>query len=316
MAYRVLIAGAGQLGSRYLQGLASVLDPLDIWVLDISTHALKQAQNRWNDVSRTCSHIVNYSDSLKLIPNNFDVAIIATTADSRVSVIQNILEQSFVKNWILEKVLAQCEADIIKLQLLLKNNHNVWVNTPMYLWPLYQNIRQLYSNTSPICASFEGFRGLACNAIHYIDFVSRWNGADVIHIDVSGLLPQWYPAKRDGFYEVDGSIIVNFSDQSSLKLSSYHNSINYQVKLKVDYDEWSISESEGRAVATSGQMVVGDIKLQSQLTGPMVVNILNNRSCGLPTLSESAQQHKVFLNALLQHWNQHIPQKIDRLPVT
>jgi len=35
----------------------------------------------------------------------------------------------------------------------------------------------------------------------------------------------------------------------------------------------------------------------------MVSNILINETCGLPTLHESAQQHEIFLDAMLNHWN-------------
>jgi saccharopine dehydrogenase-like NADP-dependent oxidoreductase len=36
MAYNILIAGAGQLGSRCLQGLSKFIDLFDIYVFDIS----------------------------------------------------------------------------------------------------------------------------------------------------------------------------------------------------------------------------------------------------------------------------------------
>ena len=40
MDINVLIAGAGQLGSRYLQGLSYLSVKLNIWVYDISTTSL------------------------------------------------------------------------------------------------------------------------------------------------------------------------------------------------------------------------------------------------------------------------------------
>ena len=41
---RILLVGAGQLGSRYLQGLAAFPKPLDIYVMDVSLSSLKQAE--------------------------------------------------------------------------------------------------------------------------------------------------------------------------------------------------------------------------------------------------------------------------------
>ena len=42
MSNNLLIAGAGQLGSRYLQGLALFDKPLNIWVYDISEASLER----------------------------------------------------------------------------------------------------------------------------------------------------------------------------------------------------------------------------------------------------------------------------------
>ena len=50
MHKKVLLVGAGQLGSRYLQGLAKVSIPLEIHVLDISESSLRIAEARWNEV--------------------------------------------------------------------------------------------------------------------------------------------------------------------------------------------------------------------------------------------------------------------------
>ncbi len=49
-AHTVLISGAGQLGSRYLQGLAKCRLPLRIVVQDNSRDSLERAQLRWNEV--------------------------------------------------------------------------------------------------------------------------------------------------------------------------------------------------------------------------------------------------------------------------
>ena len=46
----ILIAGAGQLGSRYLQGLANCQNNLNIFVLDISEQSLQIAKQRWEQV--------------------------------------------------------------------------------------------------------------------------------------------------------------------------------------------------------------------------------------------------------------------------
>jgi hypothetical protein len=315
MRHKLLVAGVGQLGSRYLQGLSQLIESLEIHIFDPSPVSLVRAKQRWNEMQPQAAHELHFVTSLSSLPKNIDLAIVATTADVRAWLVAEIARYADISCWVLEKVLAQSVGEIADLQRTLQGR-SAWVNTPMYLWPLYRKLRQLYKVGVPVEAYFEGFRGLACNSIHYIDFVSRWNGAMATQVDVSGLEPEWYAAKRDGFYEIDGDILVSFLDGSKLKLGSYRDKLSYQVKLRIGQDEWSVSESEGKALATDGRVVEGGIEFQSQLTAPMVQAIFTGQPCGLPTLAESGQQHTLFLNALLTHWNEHMLNKLDRLPIT
>ena len=82
MSATILIAGAGQLGSRYLQGLANCQNNLNIFVLDISEQSLQIAKQRWEQVVKTVSpdtvsgmtvpaiqHKVTFLSSFEKIPN-------------------------------------------------------------------------------------------------------------------------------------------------------------------------------------------------------------------------------------------------------
>lgn len=285
-------------------------------MFDVSAESLACAEQRWNVMPKVVAHSVNYIDALSILPKVMDLAIVATTADVRTVVVKNIMKHTNIRNWILEKVLAQSVNEIVELQKMLVSKNASWVNTPMHLWSLYRNLRQTCQAGMPVDAIFEGFRGLACNAIHYIDFVSRWNHAAISRVDVSGLKPEWYAARRNGFYEIDGEILMSFSDGSWLKLISDKDKLGYKVKLRIGQDKWSVSEAEGKAQAADGRSVEGAIELQSQLTAQIATAIFSGQPCGLPTLEESAQQHTMLLTALLEHWNTHMPNKLDRLPIT
>lgn len=316
MKHKVLVAGAGQLGSRYLQGLAKSNITLDIVVFDPSLESLARADQRWQEIPLAADHSVSYVPNMATLPSRLDLVIVATTADVRAGVVEEISKQADVQYWVLEKVLAQSTDELKRLKRVVGDGEKAWVNTPMHLWPLYQNLRARYAGNIGIDASFSGFRGLACNSIHYIDFVGRWNGAAVTKVDASGLQPEWYPAKREGFYEADGVIKVEFADGSRLALSSDRNKLGFQVALKVGDDEWQVSEADGIARAADGSVVEGGVAFQSQLTAPLAEAIFAGRLCGLPTLAQSVQQHTIYLEALLAHWNEHMSNKLDRLPIT
>lgn len=315
MVANVLIAGAGQLGSRYLQGLSSYTKPLRIWVYDPSADSLGRAEQRWLECDRQ-PHPVVYTDDLTAIPSLLDTAIVATNADMRLKVVENISQIASVRYWLLEKILAQRVFDLHDLARVTSDSEGVWVNTPMHLWPLYRAVREYCPGDRPINAYCGSFRGLACNSIHYIDLVSRWNLASVSSIETAALNKQWVSSKRAGFCEVEGRLSVKFSDGSTLTLAGSEQSTDYEVKIQANGDTWEIDELKGFASSESGKIINAPILRQSELTAPLVDEILASGSCGLPALAVSIGQHEPLLTALLDHWNVNMPNLLDHVPIT
>ena len=121
MSAAILIAGAGQLGSRYLQGMAKCRNTLDIYVQDISELSIQIARQRWEGeyqpsidfhgelTESAAQHKITFESSFEKIPNKIDIAIVATNADVRPQVVKQITANNEVRYWILEKILAQSE---------------------------------------------------------------------------------------------------------------------------------------------------------------------------------------------------------------
>ena len=120
----ILIAGAGQLGSRYLQGLAKCQNTLDIHVHDISELSLQIARQRWEKVCQQATDFhgeltksavqkkITFDSSFETIPKQIDIAIVATNADVRPQVVKQITANNEVRYWVLEKLLAQSEVGL------------------------------------------------------------------------------------------------------------------------------------------------------------------------------------------------------------
>jgi len=315
MSYKILIAGAGQLGSRYLQGLACYPENLEIVVYDISELSLQVAAQRWKESGEN-QHEIFFTSNLADISLFIDLAIVASTADVRLELVQKINLHSNVNYWVLEKVLTQSVENNHKILRVLSDCDGVWVNTPRYLSPLYSSLKKLYPGTPPVCANFYGINGLACNSIHFIDLVARWSDVNVVRIDVDGL-GEWYESKRSGFYEAFGSISVYFEDGSILNLHSRENEgSGLRAIFKVGEDIWRIYEEQGVAICSDGRRVEGIIGLQSEITSPLIKSILLFGTCNLPTLSQSVQSHDMFIQALLTHWNRLRGTQNRCIPIT
>lgn len=315
MASDVLIAGVGQLGAYCLQGLASYAPSLNIWAYDISQVSLDRANELW-EKCESDMHGVRFLTDFQEIPDRFDMVFVCTTADVRLSVVKTISAVASVKYWILEKVLAQRVQDLQDIVQATSNSQGVWVNTPMYIWPLYNLLRECNKGGQDIHASFTGFSGLACNAIHYIDFVSRWNYSRVCGIDTSGLNESWFPAKREGFFEITGEMKVSFSDQSTLLMAGGHEDDSYEVEIRIGDEVWKVDEVGGSANSTTGRVVAGGVLRQSDLVAPLLQQVLSTGTCRLPTLELSVNQHRILLHALGEHWKAHMKEDIGYVPIT
>ena len=141
-------------------------------------------------------------------------------------------------------------------------------------------------------------------------------GCNIVHVDCQGF-EDWKPSKRSGFHDVQGTLIISFGYEISLELHSCKTG-PYQPLIEIETPEgiWLIDENVGKAVGPSGQEIVGQITLQSVLTAPLVEQILATGMCALPSLADSADQHRPFLDALLQHWNSNQSRQGLSVPIT
>ena len=96
---------------------------------------------------------------------------------------------------------------------------------------------------------------------------------------------------------------VSYEDGSEMELNCHSGVEPTQITVATPNGQWKIEESLGRATGPVGQHLHGQMTLQSALMPSLVMQILKGEGCDLPTLSDSIDQHRPFLAALLKHWN-------------
>ena len=326
----ILIAGAGQVGSRYLQGMANCQNTLDIYVYDVSEQSLQLAKKRWEQVFHTVSpshhggatdsavqHKVTFSPSFEKIPKKIDIAVVATNADVRPLVTKQIVTTCKVKFWILEKVLAQSEVALDEIASLTQGSVGSWVNIPRRMMVWHHQIREKLRSEIPLYITVSGnLWGLASNGIHHLDLVEWWTGEKLSSINVSELDSQWIESKRKGFFEITGKITADYSGGTRLTLESKLDGTPYTIKVEGQNNILEIDEAKGVASGTGGVMITGKIEMQSKITSKLVTDLLVDKNCDLPKLSESVEIHRIFLRSLLEHWNNVHSTNVDTLPIT
>ena len=89
--------------------------------------------------------------------------------------VAEIADNSMVKAWVLEKILAQSSSRITETEREIgSSGSSSWVNTLRRLMTWHQQIRNnLHDLPGPYQLTIVGGGwGLACNSIHFIDFIA------------------------------------------------------------------------------------------------------------------------------------------------
>lgn len=314
----ILIAGAGQLGSRYLQGLAKCRLPLMIYVQDIREASLVRAKQRWDEVhGPETRHVVSFHASFETLPRQCDIAIVATTADVRPRVIAKIADRSAVRFWVLEKVLARNESGLDEIMAHIGVGSSAWVNTLRRMLPWHQQLKSQLDLKPPLILKVDGGKwGLACNAVHFLDLLAWWTGETLQEVNTDRLNQRWFEGKRQGNWEVLGTLGARFSGGSQALLSAGEGEACYSMTVSDHCRLWKINEEEGLARRSDGIEIQGRIPYQSEISATLVESILESGCCGLPTLEESVAIHRVFIRGMQKHWKQTVDPAAICVPIT
>lgn len=321
--YTITIIGAGQLGSRHLQGLKSMQLPMCIQVVDSSETALDVARERYEQIA-TNSQIVSidYLTRIDNLSSELDLVIIATGSKPRAAILQELLQKKTVRNLLVEKVLFPDIKSYSTIRDLLQDKGllgKTWVNCPRRLFDGYGLLqRELQNQVGPIVYEKSGLDwGLGCNTIHFLDHFAFLTGKKGIRLDLSGLDPKVYDSKRPGYVEFTGTLAGITEQGDRIRItSSARNDVPAKLAISTGETRFEIDEAsdtiekDGRLWGTVG------MKYQSQLTGTVAEQILLHHTCGLPSYTESMALHLTFLQPLVAFYNNLVGGNGDNCPIT
>ena len=324
MSSVVAIIGVGQLGSRYLQGLQGVETPLSIFALDSRLDSLDIASKRLNEIDETdrSQHSVFFVQDILDLPKKIDLVIVATPADMRLDLAEQVSRHSSVNYWILEKLLSNRSSQISAFFEITKEASETWVNLPYRAMEWHQKLRESLRGKGPFHVEAYGIEyGLLTNAIHYIDLLTYWSDSEVDSVVCCFGSDDFYSSKRLGYVEAHGEIFASYKDGSRLSLRCEKLRDDLQIsqgltmKVKTNVGEWIVDEESGKFLGPNGVVVEGKIEFQSAMTGRIVTQILENGISDLPPLGATQTSHILLLDAIQKVWLE-VGSEVKWVPVT
>lgn len=312
---RLIVVGAGKLGAFHLQGLAKIDDTVIIDVYDPQPKALGKAKTFCDQISSAKKHQISYIDDAKKLKKDYDFGINATTSGVRA---ESVIETGHLaEHWILEKILSQNLQQMDQIETHFGRHQKIWVNHVLREMEWLKKAHNDMKNDS--FTSFETVGkdwSLACNLTHYLDLVNWLSGKKLIALNTDRLNTNWLKSKRSGHFDILGKVVAVFEDGVKATFTSEANGENRISKIITKFDEWHIDEISATVFSKSGHRYSGEFTRQSTLTTLFANDVLSGRDLNLPTLDCAKNTHRIFITAMLDHWNKSTNRQDTAIPIT
>ena len=321
------IIGAGQIGSRHLQALCHLEEPIRVDLVDPSEKSLQTARDRYEQVISAgkqstelyCHH------SLDDLPCSLDIIIVATHSAVREKVVRDVIQKSSVKNLILEKVLFQRQNQYIEIDIFLKESSiPTWVSCWMRTTDLFKRIKSALNLNNSVQMKVDGSRwGMGTTSIHFMDLLSFFTECNDFKFDEVQLEDKVPDSKREGFKEFMGRLKGENSHGDSLELIC-QDEVNgpitidiqngpEQYRLVTNFVNHFELTSSNELASRMGKV---SLPYQSEMTHLWVSDILTKGTCDLPTYADSMSLHLELIRVFTGHLQKITGKEIDACPIT
>jgi len=327
--YKILIAGAGNIGSRHLQAFAHTSLSMQLFVVDPNKSSLEIAETRWSEAISGKATAVNVSflQSVEEVPDAIDVAIIATNSVIRKRVFEQLIHERKVTHVVFEKFLFQTIAEYESVDVLLKSNGiKGWVNCPRRMYDIYSTLKNLLNNETSFEFQVTGSNwGLGCNSIHYLDLFSFLSGKTEFFVSDVFVDDAVLTSKREGYIEFTGSLFGRDAENNTFVITSYQKE-NIPIYISINTNGYSILIQESGAASKvsvtskkdnlSSEIIPFSMPFQSQLTHLFIERLVTEGTCLLSTYEDSRNLHEPILSAFIHFLQKKSTEIIATCPIT
>jgi len=221
------------------------------------------------------------------------------------------------ENWILEKILTQNVEQIDLIEMNFGHGQQTWVNLMLreLSW-LKDGQKEILKQNMTTFETDGRDWSLACNVPHHLDLVGWLSGGQLQKIDTSGLCHEWRESKRKGYFDLLGTIKAQYDNAVEALFISRAEGAERVSTIKTEQDVWTLDEIQATLSSQKGYSFEGEFDRQSSLTTRLTNTLLAGAELNLPSLSYAAKTHRIYIKAMLQHWNLTMNKKDKAIPIT
>jgi Oxidoreductase family, NAD-binding Rossmann fold len=326
MKIRILLIGAGEIGSRYLQGFARSKNlTIMATVVDGSLEAQTKAQGRLQEVEGWEAVRTQYHSTLGEIAEGceFDLIILATSSIPRHGLMKTCLSRFNCKRYVLEKVVftssLQYEDVMAETERL---GVRCWVNTSKRYFPAFQFLESLLAECSDRTIEVEvdsGALGIGCNSIHFLDLTAYWSNATMreAKLDISEIID----SKRSSYKEIVGKLEANFDDKTSFVFKSSATHVPWVLKLKNKNFMAFVHEGGTKLLLTRSpdwkwETLNFKAPYQSEITENFLHDLFLSNKPLLATLEQVYVLDSLLLNEIQKKMSAKLSTNLEFCPIT
>ena len=321
---KLLIVGCGELGSRFLQASISINKFSIIEIVEPNKLAVDIEKKRSEDIMNinlTCQ--INYFENITEITESGNLAIIATQADTRDKVFEDVVSLGY-KYIILEKIVTQSIHQYQNMQnISFKNDVKVWVNCKTRCYPIWKYIKsKIIKDDNITMHSIGGNHGLCTNGLHTIDLFNFLANSNDLNIDFIKMDTTIHKTKRNKY---DTSGIISYKDKKNSILLDYNiNHLQTPIEIITTNNyKWIVDNAARQAyeISTLNPQKIYEIPHEGDLSvsfmsRAFILEILQKNTCELPTLDDCFSAHKMIYDTMLPHFNMYFDKNIKICPIT
>jgi len=323
----IAIIGCGQIGSRHLQALSKIENGALIVLIDSSPARIQTSLKRFYEVV-TQDQLQKFQIIIRDINNiecDIDVAIIASTSSTRSESTKKLLSCTKVKYIIFEKFLFQDRVDYKEIQNLLKlKKIKSWVNQWMSSSIAFNEMNDWFENDLQEIKVDGKNWGMCCNSVHYLEYLDYISSRQGLIISDSNIDNAVLKSKRDGYYELTGTLTVKSKSGIKMTLTSQNlknnnDDIYIHMMGKGKTLDASLSGNTLKCIYYNefSEKIYKEyeLPLQSQITSNIVEQLFYHKSCSLPTYEQSIKQHLIIFDCFKRVFKQQLG-LINKCPIT